>query len=356
MPDSIPLRYAQTLLKLSQAPREELQADLQQLKLPLVLLQNKTAPDLEISVEDYGRLFIHLVKKLQFDIAPGEEEASAALQFSTYQMLFLAMAHSKNLRQAMQRAAIYFKRFESQGDTFVLEESGEWVSCRFEFTEQGAQRELIDAQNFDMGALNWLQGDTGRILSIALWHRQCGWFIGSHIELKEVELAQPRADTAEAHAAIFGVPVKFDTRQYSFTFHRRYLDYPIVQGEAAIADMLEHFPAAILKFDPAPSSVNSQVLGLIGTDFSGPTPSLQEVADRLHVTTPTLHRRLREEGVSFQQLKDQARRDTAIGLIQNGTFSGAQLAELTGFSDASTFHRAFKKWTGKTLQEYREQL
>ena len=72
------------------------------------------------------------------------------------------------------------------------------------------------------------------------------------------------------------------------------------------------------------------------------------------MTTPTLHRRLREEGSSFQRLKDRARRDTAIALLRSGAHSGAALAELTGFSDASTFHRAFKKWTGMTLQEFRQ--
>lgn len=354
MPDTLPLRYAQTLLKLSQAPREELEADLQRLKLPLVLLQNRQVSDVEISVEDYGRLFIHLVKKLQFDISPATDQASAALEFSTYQMLFLAMTHAKNLRQAMQRAAIYFQRFESSGDTFVLEEADEFVVCRFQFSVNGAQRELIDAQNFDMGSLNWLQGDTGRILSIALWHRTCSWFIGAPIELTAVTLAQAHQESAKAPSKIFGVPVEFDAACYSFQFHRRFLEFPIVQGEAAVTDMLENFPAAIMRLDDYVASINSRVLGLIGTDFSADLPTLQAVAERMHMTTPTLHRRLREEGTSFQQLKDQARRDAAVQLLRTGTHSGSQLAELTGFSDASTFHRAFKKWTGMTAQEFRD--
>jgi AraC-like DNA-binding protein len=354
VPDTLPLRYAQTLLKLSRAPREELQADLQRLKLPLVLLQARDAQDIQISVEDYGRLFIHLVKKLQFDITGATDEASAALEFSTYQMLFLAMTHAKNLGQAMQRAAIYFRRFEASGDTFVLEQNDDLVICRFQFSVNGAQRELIDAQNFDMGSLNWLQGDTGRILSIALWHRTCSWFIGAPIELSAVSLAQPRQQSAAAHAKIFGVPVEFEAGCYSFQFHRRFLQFPIVQGEAAVADMLKNFPAAIMRLDNSPASINSRVLGLIGTDFSAELPTLQDVAERLHMTTPTLHRRLREEGTTFQQLKDQARRDAAIQLLRKGNISGAQLAELIGFSDASTFHRAFKKWTGKTTQEFRD--
>ncbi len=353
MPDTLPIRYAQSLLKLSRGTREELREELQQLNLPLVLLQSKAAPDIQIPVDDYGRLFIHLVKKLQPALMAGEDEVSAAIEFSAYNMLFLAMAHAGKLEQAMQRAAIYFRRFESHGDTFVLERQGEFVRCRFEF--EGTGRELVSAENFDMGSLNWLQGETGRVLSLALWHRVCSWFVGTHIELEAVELAQPASDEANAHSRMFGIDVKFDSDAYSFLFHRRYLDFPVVQGEAAVAIMLQNFPAEILKLDPAPASISSRVSGLIGSNFSADLPTLQEVAERLHMTTPTLHRRLREEGTSFQQLKDRARRDAAVQLIRSGEHSGQQLAELTGFSDASTFHRAFKKWTGLTAQEFREQ-
>ena len=66
------------------------------------------------------------------------------------------------------------------------------------------------------------------------------------------------------------------------------------------------------------------------------------MADRLHITTPTLQRRLREEGTSFQQMKDHCRKNDAINYLATGEYKSAQLAELMGFSDSSTFNRAFK--------------
>jgi AraC-like DNA-binding protein len=355
VPDKIPLRYAQSLLRLSPVPREELRAELQAMELPLVLLQSKAAPDLEIAVEDYGRLFIHLVRKLQPELGADIEELAGIVEFSTYHMLFVAMTHSRNLEQAMQRAAMYFRRFESHGDTFVLEPQGDSIQCRFNFSDRGSQRDLVAAENFDMSSLNWLQGDTGRILSIALWHRVCSWFIGAPIELESVNLAQAATNSSEQLTEIFGIAAQFDAANFSFVFHRRYLEFPIVQGETAVKAMLQNFPADILKLDPRANSLSERVLGLIGSDFSDEVPTLQQIADRLHMTTPTLHRRLRDEGGAFQQLKDQARREAAVQLIRDGSYSGQQLAELTGFSDASTFHRAFKKWTGLTPQAFREQ-
>jgi AraC-like DNA-binding protein len=71
------------------------------------------------------------------------------------------------------------------------------------------------------------------------------------------------------------------------------------------------------------------------------------------MTTTTLHRHLKSEGLSWQKIKDEARRDAAMTYLQDGDHGNAEIAELLGFSDISAFHRAFKKWTGKTPQQFR---
>lgn len=71
------------------------------------------------------------------------------------------------------------------------------------------------------------------------------------------------------------------------------------------------------------------------------------------MSAQTLRRHLREEGSSFQELKDNLRRDLAIYHLSRNEISIQLIAEQLGFSEPSAFHRAFKKWTGLTPGAYR---
>jgi AraC-like DNA-binding protein len=78
------------------------------------------------------------------------------------------------------------------------------------------------------------------------------------------------------------------------------------------------------------------------------------VARRLGQSERTLQRRLGEEGLSFQKLVDDARRELAEGLLAKSHYSLAEVAFLTGFSEQSAFNRAFKRWMNQTPAAYRE--
>ena len=66
----------------------------------------------------------------------------------------------------------------------------------------------------------------------------------------------------------------------------------------------------------------------------------------------SLKRRLKKEGITYQMLKEETRRDMAINLIGQKRYSVEVIGFMLGYSDASTFIRAFKTWTGLTPLAY----
>jgi AraC-like DNA-binding protein len=352
----VPIKHVNSLLRLSNANRENLLPELEALGIDPAILDEPPAAGVTLSMEDYGRLFIHLVKTLQTELGAQQGNIDNLLEFSTYRMMYLAMVHAPNLREALQRAAAYFQRFQANGDTFHLQSTGEFSRLRFDTREpENDNAAEISAANFCMRRLNWLPGVTGQLLALSLWHRISGWLIGSYIDLERVELPGP-GTPAKTYEELFGKPVQFGATHASLCFHPRYLDFPIIQSESSMSALLATFPAQLLELEELNGSYTSRIRGLIGTNFSQELPGLPEMADRLCTTTATLHRRLKKEGISWQQVKDQARCDAAINFLIEGKHSSAEVAELMGFSDPSAFHRAFKKWTGKTPQQFRDQV
>ena len=81
--------------------------------------------------------------------------------------------------------------------------------------------------------------------------------------------------------------------------------------------------------------------------------TLQSVARTLGVSPRSLRRRLQLEGCSYHDLKDAMRRDLALNWVANSDISLVEVGDRLGFADASTFHRAFKRWTGAAPGEFR---
>jgi AraC-like DNA-binding protein len=79
----------------------------------------------------------------------------------------------------------------------------------------------------------------------------------------------------------------------------------------------------------------------------------KSMAAALNTTPRTLARRLHDEGTSFGQLLDDVRRTRATRYLDDDAMSVQEIAAALGFSSASAFHRAFKRWMGITPQDYR---
>jgi AraC-like DNA-binding protein len=83
---------------------------------------------------------------------------------------------------------------------------------------------------------------------------------------------------------------------------------------------------------------------------------MADIARRLGLSARSFHRRLAEQGLSFQTLTEDTRREIAIGMLRDDQYALSEIAFLTGYSEQSAFNRAFKRWMGVTPAHYRKSV
>jgi AraC-like DNA-binding protein len=81
--------------------------------------------------------------------------------------------------------------------------------------------------------------------------------------------------------------------------------------------------------------------------------SAERVGRELGLGIRTLHRRLRAEETSFRKLLTEFQIERCLREFEAAPASAKQVAFALGFADPASFHRAFKRWTGRTVNEYR---
>lgn len=88
-------------------------------------------------------------------------------------------------------------------------------------------------------------------------------------------------------------------------------------------------------------------------DMEDGTLSLEQMADRLHMSSRTLKRRLQDEGANYREIVEAVLRERSTRLLMETDLPVSEIAFRTGYNDVSNFTRAFKRWTGKTPRDFR---
>lgn len=192
----------------------------------------------------------------------------------------------------------------------------------------------------------------GHMLILKLAHGLLSWLAGAETDVKTVRFAFARPDFAADYAVVFPCPVEFDAPHTSILFDPNQFKRPIARSPAEASVFLQRAPIDWI-FTSSRSHTHSLRVRAHLYGAAWQTCQLPEVAAALGMTPRTLNRRLKEEGTSFQEIKDALRRDIAIRAIQQGLASIEQISFDTGFSAPANFHRAFRKWTGRTPGSYR---
>lgn len=174
--------------------------------------------------------------------------------------------------------------------------------------------------------------------------------------LIRVEFSHPRPADVGEHERIFECPVHFAMPASQLVIARDMWDTPRTEGDAVLFSVLDTHARMLLDRVPDTGDVVGRVSAAIEAQLRGGDPKLDSIAKHLAMSPRTLQRRLRDEGVVFNDLLDSMRLRAAKVYLAQGDVAGAEVAFLLGFAEQSSMNRAFKRWTGQTPSEYRRHL
>lgn len=169
-----------------------------------------------------------------------------------------------------------------------------------------------------------------------------------------VEFMQPRAHakTIERH---FGCPAVCGATRNAIVFRAADAQRPFVTRNAELLSMLAPQFEEELKQENGNENFVERVRITIQENLTGRRPTIEDIADALHISPRTLQRRLQDEGFSFQRVLEEARRQLARHYLNNSALELNEAAYLLGYEDGNSFVRAFRTWEGIPPARWREQ-
>lgn len=192
------------------------------------------------------------------------------------------------------------------------------------------------------------------------WHGQAHLMAGAQARPLRVTFPFPRpANTAE-QAALFGCTLEYDAAKACTYFSADMADAPLFAAEPQLKDVLEtkaHQRLAEWQGEQLDASpVVAKTKQTIAEAIAFGVPTIDEMAERMHVSARTLQRQLEANGSSYKELLDTVRADLAQKYMGKQELSILDVAFMLGFSEQSSFQRAFKRWFGATPGVYRREL
>jgi AraC-like DNA-binding protein len=174
------------------------------------------------------------------------------------------------------------------------------------------------------------------------------------LDPERVEFAFPRPPNIADHRRFFRAPLLFGRRRNALVLRRAALDLPLRKTEAELREVLERRVRDVIARLPPIDSLAARARFRMREDLDGGRPTAASVGRQLGLSTRSLHRRLREEGTTLGRLLRGVRLELAERCLSEGVSINETALHL-GYSEASAFHRAFRRWTGSTPAAYRRQ-
>lgn len=268
-------------------------------------------------------------------------QTSHYIQPGSYSVMGYIAMTSSTLAEAVARMPQYEKLVGDMGVSTVAHEPGAVVvrwHCRF--TEPGVRRHIIENVLASWVAYTRWMADAPELAPLAV----------------RFEHAAPEDRNLLKHyQQIFRCPVYFDQPMSALLCSPQLFDYPLRQPDVMLRETLEQHAQVSLQTLKERYVLSDQVRALLRAMLADGSPRKEFIAEQLGMNVRTLHRKLADEGLSYQQILDELRLSLAQKYLQQAVLSVEEVAGRLGFTESRSFIRHFKSRTGLTPGEFRNQ-
>lgn len=328
---SISVTLIRTLLDYIGHRGLDTQRYLQQSGFDASLLDN---PNNRIELAEYDRLQ-ELAIEFTGDEAMGLHmgDIVSPSAFNVVGHLFMSCA---TVREALD-SFFKYHRIISDCDPSTLEENGEWAHITYDYPRSNAR-------------LNRVRSEFGPTQIVKLSR---AFFSSTDLPFA-LEFEHPQPDYVDEYHRLLGGSIAFNKAATRIIFPAKMLDKKQPHANPPLYELLKDQADRLLTTLNEKDTLAQQIMQLVIEEFQGVKPDMDTVAQRFNISSRSLRRRLKESGYTYGKIIDMAQCDVAKQLFGNHGMTIQEVAYHLGFSDVSSFHRAFKRWTGKTPQQYRD--
>lgn len=173
-------------------------------------------------------------------------------------------------------------------------------------------------------------------------------FLGDKQMLKAVHVTHAEPPYRAEYDRIFRAPVFFRSERNALLADDSWMALTPPSPSRPVLEVLKAHSEALLERLDRSKSMAARVELLLAPLLPGGGATMGVVASQLGLSRPSLFRKLRAEGVTFEEILDGLRRKLALRYLSGDDLSVKETAFRLGFSEPASFSRAFKRWTGES--------
>ncbi|HEY2682033.1 MAG TPA: AraC family transcriptional regulator [Steroidobacteraceae bacterium] len=258
-------------------------------------------------------------------------KVASQIKHTTFHALSYGIAASSTLKEAFERIQRYCHlatdaveyRFQRSGDEYQLE-----VDPIAELPH-----ETVDA-------------------IVGIYLRMCRSLIGREFSPLRIEFRRPRPARIEDFNSMLRAPMVFDAAATRIAFDCESMERPLDSGNPELA---RHNDAIALEYlsQLERGNVETRVREVLRHRLARGEPSQEEVAELMNMSARTLQRKLADADTTYIEVLNETRRTLAFAYLSAPHHTVSDVTFLLGFSAASCFTRAFRRWTGQSPTAWR---